>query len=67
MIILDLAFFFFMRRLPKKLDGVHVVFGKVLTGMDVVHKIEAQGQPSGVPKARVVIVDCGELPGSDEL
>ncbi|KAK8456170.1 hypothetical protein SEVIR_4G286100v4 [Setaria viridis] len=54
-------------RLPKKLDGIHVVFGKVLSGMDVVHKIEAVGQPTGVPKAKVVIVDCGELPKSDEL
>jgi cyclophilin family peptidyl-prolyl cis-trans isomerase len=56
-----------VQRLPKKLDGIHVVFGKVLSGMDVVHKIEAVGQPTGVPKAKVVIVDCGELPKSDEL
>nr|CAB3468966.1 unnamed protein product [Digitaria exilis] len=49
------------------LDGKHVVFGKVLSGMDVIQKIEAQGQPSGVPKAKVVIADCGELPKSDEL
>ncbi|CAL5040417.1 unnamed protein product [Urochloa decumbens] len=49
-------------RLPKKLDGIHVVFGKVVDGMDVVHKIEAVGQPSGVPKEKVVIVNCGELP-----
>ncbi|XP_066377193.1 peptidyl-prolyl cis-trans isomerase CYP19-4-like [Miscanthus floridulus] len=54
-------------KLPKKLDGVHVVFGKVVSGMDVVQKIEAQGQPSGVPKAKVLIADSGELPGSDEL
>ncbi|KAF8686987.1 hypothetical protein HU200_043266 [Digitaria exilis] len=54
-------------RLPKNLDGKHVVFGKVLSGMDVIQKIEAQGQPSGVPKAKVVIADCGELPKSDEL
>ncbi|CAL5040925.1 unnamed protein product [Urochloa decumbens] len=52
--------------LPKKLDGLHVVFGKVLDGMDVVHEIEAQGQASGVPKAKVVIVNSGEL-HDDEL
>ncbi|XP_058083554.1 peptidyl-prolyl cis-trans isomerase CYP19-4-like [Magnolia sinica] len=44
------------------LDGKHVVFGKVLSGMDVVYKIEAEGQRSGVPKRKVVIADIGELP-----
>ncbi|WVZ78595.1 hypothetical protein U9M48_026283 [Paspalum notatum var. saurae] len=53
-------------RLPKKMDGVHVVFGKVLTGMDVVLKIEAEGRPTGVPKAKVLIANSGELPKSDE-
>lgn len=62
-----MLYFFFVQRLPKKLDGVHVVFGKVVEGMDLVHKIEAQGQPSGMPKAKVLIANSGELPGSDEL
>ncbi|XP_042481977.1 peptidyl-prolyl cis-trans isomerase CYP20-1-like isoform X2 [Macadamia integrifolia] len=44
------------------LDGRHVVFGKVLSGMDVVYKIEAEGRQSGTPKSKVVIVDSGELP-----
>ncbi|KAI4370543.1 hypothetical protein MLD38_018888 [Melastoma candidum] len=44
------------------LDGRHVVFGKVLSGMDVVHKIEAEGRQSGEPRNRVVIADSGELP-----
>ncbi|CAA7060406.1 unnamed protein product [Microthlaspi erraticum] len=44
------------------LDGHHVVFGKVLSGMEVVRKIEAQGQESGVPKVKVIILDSGELP-----
>ncbi|KAE9594168.1 hypothetical protein Lal_00017059 [Lupinus albus] len=44
------------------LDGRHVVFGKVLSGMDVVYKIEAEGDQSGTPKSKVVIVDSGELP-----
>ncbi|KAJ1383371.1 Cyclophilin-type peptidyl-prolyl cis-trans isomerase domain [Sesbania bispinosa] len=43
------------------LDGRHVVFGKVLSGMDVLYKIEAQGSESGSPKSKVVIVDSGEL------
>jgi peptidylprolyl isomerase len=44
------------------LDGKHVVFGKVLSGMDVVYKVEAEGRQSGTPKSRVVIADRGELP-----
>ncbi|CAN6200560.1 unnamed protein product [Urochloa humidicola] len=53
-------------KLPKKLDGIHVVFGKVLDGMNVVREIEAQGQATGVPKAKVVIVNSGQL-HDDEL
>ncbi|KAH6814516.1 rotamase CYP 7 [Perilla frutescens var. frutescens] len=44
------------------LDGRHVVFGKVLSGMDVVYKVEAEGKQSGEPKRKVVIADSGELP-----
>ena len=44
------------------LDGRHVVFGKVLEGSDIVKNIEAQGTNSGSPKAKVTIVDSGELP-----
>ncbi|KAE8725552.1 Peptidyl-prolyl cis-trans isomerase CYP19-4 [Hibiscus syriacus] len=44
------------------LDGRHVVFGKVLSGMDVVYKIEAEGRQSGIPKSEVVIADSGEMP-----
>jgi peptidylprolyl isomerase len=42
------------------LDGRHVVFGKVLEGMDVVKKVEEQGSQQGTPKAPVVITDSGE-------
>lgn len=42
------------------LDGRHVVFGKVLEGMDVVKKIEDQGTDSGKPKTEVIIKDSGE-------
>lgn len=44
------------------LDGRHVVFGKVLEGMDIVFKVEAVGSQSGKTSKRVSIADSGELP-----
>merc|ERR1711865_296512 len=41
------------------LDGRHVVFGKVIEGMDVITKVEAVGSQSGKTKKPVVIEDCG--------
>eukprot|EP00249_Psilotum_nudum_P034441 c53496_g1_i1 orf=316-951(+) len=43
------------------LDGKHVVFGKVISGMDVVYKMEAEGTQGGTPKRVVTIADSGEL------
>lgn len=43
------------------LDGKHVVFGKVVEGLDVVRKIEEMGSRSGRPRIKVVIVNCGQL------
>ena len=43
------------------LDGRHVVFGKVIEGMDIVKKIEKVGSTSGKPRTKVVIEDSGEL------
>ncbi len=43
------------------LDGKHVVFGKVVEGMDVVKKIESFGSQSGETRAKVVIADSGQL------
>lgn len=43
------------------LDGKHVVFGRVVEGMDVVKKIENLGSPSGATRAKIVIADSGEL------
>mmetsp|Transcript_12269 Transcript_12269/g.25919 ORF Transcript_12269/g.25919 Transcript_12269/m.25919 type:complete len:332 (-) Transcript_12269:129-1124(-) len=43
------------------LNGKHVVFGRVVEGMDVVQLIEQQGSQGGKTKSRVRILDCGEL------
>ncbi len=43
------------------LDGKHVVFGKVVEGLDVVRRIEEMGSRNGRPRIKVVIVNCGQL------
>jgi peptidylprolyl isomerase len=43
------------------LNGKHVVFGRILKGMDVVKAVEAQGSRSGRTSKQITIVDCGEL------
>lgn len=48
-----------------RLDGEHVVFGKVVQGMDIVFAIEGgAGTYSGKPRKKVVIADSGEIPKS---
>ncbi|KAK3258325.1 hypothetical protein CYMTET_32625 [Cymbomonas tetramitiformis] len=44
------------------LDGRHVVFGKVIEGMDIMYKVEAVGSSSGKTSKKVTIKDSGELP-----
>uniref|UniRef100_A0A914EPA7 Peptidyl-prolyl cis-trans isomerase n=2 Tax=Acrobeloides nanus TaxID=290746 RepID=A0A914EPA7_9BILA len=43
------------------LDGKHVVFGRVVEGLDVVKKLEAQGSQSGKTANECAIADCGQL------
>jgi peptidylprolyl isomerase len=53
---------FFITTVPCPwLDGKHVVFGYVVDGYSVVQEIEKFGDPTGVPRAKIVIEDCGEL------
>eukprot|EP00184_Porphyridium_aerugineum_P008739 CAMPEP_0184692798 /NCGR_PEP_ID=MMETSP0313-20130426/1117_1 /TAXON_ID=2792 /ORGANISM="Porphyridium aerugineum, Strain SAG 1380-2" /LENGTH=164 /DNA_ID=CAMNT_0027150649 /DNA_START=74 /DNA_END=568 /DNA_ORIENTATION=- len=43
------------------LDGKHVVFGKLVDGMNLLKQMESQGSSSGKTKAPVMIANCGQL------
>jgi peptidylprolyl isomerase len=47
------------------LDGRHVVFGRVLSGMETVREVEAVGSGSGSTKVVVTVEDCQQLEDSD--
>lgn len=52
--------FFITLGAQPKLDGKHVVFGRVVEGLSVLEAIEAAaGDDDGPPTHRVVISDCG--------
>jgi peptidylprolyl isomerase len=51
--------FFICTKITPHLDGKHVVFGQVISGYDVVQKMEAAGTAQGKPSKDVVIADCG--------
>lgn len=54
--------FFITTAKTEWLDGKHVVFGRVIEGMEVVKAVEAQGSDSGRTRKKIVIADCGVLP-----
>jgi cyclophilin family peptidyl-prolyl cis-trans isomerase len=43
------------------LDSKHVVFGKVVEGLDVIQEIEKYGSESGRTSKKLVISDCGQI------
>ncbi|KAH8371660.1 hypothetical protein KR093_008395 [Drosophila rubida] len=43
------------------LDNKHVVFGKVVDGMDVIRKVETMGSNSGQTAKKIIIEDCGDM------
>ncbi|GAO50148.1 hypothetical protein G7K_4282-t2 [Saitoella complicata NRRL Y-17804] len=51
--------FFITTVVTSWLDGKHVVFGEVVSGMDIVKKIEGLGSQSGATRAKITIDDCG--------
>ncbi|MDP2228847.1 MAG: peptidylprolyl isomerase [Moraxellaceae bacterium] len=53
---------FFITTVPTPwLNGRHVVFGRVIEGMDVVRKVEALGSGTGRTSKTITITDSGEL------
>ena len=53
--------FFLCTAETRRLDGKHVVFGQVVSGMDVVRAIEQVGSESGRTRVDVKISDSGQL------
>ncbi|KAI0086820.1 cyclophilin [Irpex rosettiformis] len=51
--------FFITTEVTSWLDGKHTVFGEVVSGADIVKKIEAAGTTSGNPKKHIVITSSG--------
>jgi len=53
--------FFILTAAAPHLNGKHVVFGKVIEGLDVVRKVENVRTRDDKPVQDVVIAQCGEM------
>ena len=56
--------FFLCFKATPHLNGKHVVFGKVIEGLEFLDQIEAVGSGSGSTSKIVTIKDCGEIGGT---
>ncbi|XP_046853166.1 peptidyl-prolyl cis-trans isomerase D-like [Xenia sp. Carnegie-2017] len=59
--------FFITCKATTHLDGKHVVFGKVIKGMQIVRKLENVEKDGETPKKACVIADCGEIPADEDI
>ena len=48
------------------LNGKHVIFGRVLEGMEIVKRIESLGTQGGEPRLPIKIAKCGEIKEENE-
>jgi len=54
--------FFILFKEASHLDGKHVVFGRIVSGQEILHKLEAiPTNHSDRPLGQVTITDCGEV------
>ncbi|XP_029460081.1 peptidyl-prolyl cis-trans isomerase-like [Rhinatrema bivittatum] len=53
--------FFICTKSTPWLDGKHVVFGNVVSGMEIVKAIEKLGSQSGKTSRRITVANCGQL------
>ncbi|XP_050433232.1 peptidyl-prolyl cis-trans isomerase E [Adelges cooleyi] len=53
--------FFLCTARTEWLDDKHVVFGNIISGIDVMKKIEKCGTKAGLPTEKVIIGSCGQL------